>query len=96
MDGRRTDGRRTTEPAYTISSPGAFGSGELKIRNMNSKTQAVLEWEKKEYDLSHNKQNESMVKSHTVADAKHLIPPRSDAAKRLQWNRIFLLIYLSC
>ena len=33
-DGRRTtdgrtDGRRTTEPAYTISSPGAFGSGEL-------------------------------------------------------------------
>ena len=25
------DGRRTTEPAYTISSPGAFGSGELKI-----------------------------------------------------------------
>ena len=25
-DGRR----RTTEPAYTISSPGAFGSGELK------------------------------------------------------------------
>ena len=37
VDGRRTtydgrtDGRRTTEPAYTISSPGAFGSGELKI-----------------------------------------------------------------
>ena len=29
-DVRRTDGRRTTEPAYTISSPGAFGSGELK------------------------------------------------------------------
>ena len=30
---RRTDGGtdgRTTEPAYTISSPGAFGSGELK------------------------------------------------------------------
>ena len=24
------DGRRTTEPTYTISSPGAFGSGELK------------------------------------------------------------------
>ena len=24
------DGRRTTEPAYTISSPGALGSGELK------------------------------------------------------------------
>ena len=22
---------RTTEPAYTISSPGAFGSGELKL-----------------------------------------------------------------
>ena len=29
-DDGRTDGRRTTEPAYTISSPGAFGSGELK------------------------------------------------------------------
>ena len=28
VDGRR---RTTTEPAYTISSPGAFGSGELKI-----------------------------------------------------------------
>ena len=28
-DGRMDDGR-TTEPAYTISSPGAFGSGELK------------------------------------------------------------------
>ena len=27
------DGRRgATEPAYTISSPGAFGSGELKMR----------------------------------------------------------------
>ena len=26
-----TDGR-TTEPAYTISSPGAFGSGELKTK----------------------------------------------------------------
>ena len=31
VDGRTTDGRRTTEPAYTISSPGAFGSGELKM-----------------------------------------------------------------
>ena len=29
VDGRRADGR-TTEPAYTISSPGAFGLGELK------------------------------------------------------------------
>ena len=29
VDVRRTDGRQTTEPAYTISSPGAFGSGEL-------------------------------------------------------------------
>ena len=29
VDGRMTDGR-TTKPAYTISSPGAFGSGELK------------------------------------------------------------------
>ena len=26
----RTDGRRTTEPSHPISSPGAFGSGELK------------------------------------------------------------------
>ena len=34
VDGRRTDGRRTTEPAYTISSPGAFGSGELKKQEM--------------------------------------------------------------
>ena len=24
------DGRRTTEPSHPISSPGAFGSGELK------------------------------------------------------------------
>ena len=30
VDGRRTDGQQTTEPAFTISSPGAFGSGELK------------------------------------------------------------------
>ena len=30
MDGRTTDGRRTTEPSNPISSPGAFGSGELK------------------------------------------------------------------
>ena len=31
VDGLRTDdGRRTTESAYTMSSPGAFGSGELK------------------------------------------------------------------
>ena len=38
VDGRRTDGRtddgRTTEPAYTMSSPVAFGSGELK-RSIN-------------------------------------------------------------
>ena len=30
VDERRTDGRRTTEPAYTLSSPEAFGSGKLK------------------------------------------------------------------
>ena len=30
VDGRTTDGRRTTEPSHPISSPGAFGSGELK------------------------------------------------------------------
>ena len=29
-DGRRVTDGRTTEPAYIISSPGAFGSGELK------------------------------------------------------------------
>ena len=48
-DVRRTDGRRTTEPAYTISSPGAFGSGELKngksklyhIRNSKIRKQTV-------------------------------------------------------
>ena len=34
-DGRRTDDGRTTEPAYTISSPGAFGSGELKNFMLN-------------------------------------------------------------
>ena len=33
-DDRRTDGR-TTEPAYIISSPGAFGSGELKSGQIN-------------------------------------------------------------
>ena len=31
VDGQRTTDGRTTEPAYTISSPGAFGSGEQKI-----------------------------------------------------------------
>ena len=33
-DGRTDDGRRTAEPTYTISSPGAFGSGELKNFNV--------------------------------------------------------------
>ena len=36
-DGRRTTDGRTTEPAYTISSPGAFGSGELKNRTHTKK-----------------------------------------------------------
>ena len=31
-----TDDGRTTEPAYTISSPGAFGSGELKIHKIKT------------------------------------------------------------
>ena len=31
----QTDGRWTMEPAYTISSPGAFGSGELKTQNLS-------------------------------------------------------------
>ena len=31
------DGRRKTEPAYTISSPGAFGSGELKSKKYSGK-----------------------------------------------------------
>ena len=30
VEGRRTTDGWTTEPAYTISSPGAFGSGGLK------------------------------------------------------------------
>ena len=29
------DGKRTTEPAYTISSPGAFGLGELKTLSVD-------------------------------------------------------------
>ena len=33
VDGRRTDGR-TTEPSHPISSPGAFGSGELKTQSV--------------------------------------------------------------
>ena len=32
VDGRTDDGR-ATEPAYIISSPGAFGSGELKRKS---------------------------------------------------------------
>ena len=41
VDGRRTDdGRRTTEPAYTISSPGAFGSGELKMYSKDAEGMA--------------------------------------------------------
>ena len=35
------DGRRTTAPAYTISSPGAFGSGELKTKE-KSKQHIIL------------------------------------------------------
>ena len=43
---------RTTEPAYTISSPGAFGSGELKMQSnfyylfsiLNYKTKQEAEW----------------------------------------------------
>ena len=35
VDGRTDDGR-TTEPAYTISSPGAFGSGELNKRALRA------------------------------------------------------------
>ena len=46
VDGRRRkttdDGRRRmTEPAYSISSPGAFGSGELKNRYPCCKSLAV-------------------------------------------------------
>ena len=41
-DGQRmTDGRQTKEPDYTISSPGAFGSGELKSRKQNLHMQNV-------------------------------------------------------
>ena len=39
VDGRRTDGRteggRMTEPSHPISSPKAFGSGELKMLTRN-------------------------------------------------------------
>ena len=46
VDGRTTDGR-TTEPAYTISSPGAFSSGELKstgiILTKNIVNRAILQ-----------------------------------------------------
>ena len=41
VDGRMTDGRWTTEPAYTISSLGAFGSGELKIKMLSA---AIFVW----------------------------------------------------
>ena len=37
-DGRR----RTTEPAYTISSPGAFGSGELKSRKTKKESKKKI------------------------------------------------------
>ena len=50
VDGRR---RRMTEPAYTISSPGAFGSGELNIHTR---------YNQNDMDLSHT----FLVKSHTI------------------------------
>ena len=37
VDGRRMMDGRTTEPAYTISFPGAFGSGELKMWEASAK-----------------------------------------------------------
>ena len=40
-DVRRTTDGRTAEPAYTISSPGAFSSGELK-RKRNSEVSYPL------------------------------------------------------
>ena len=46
-DGRQMDGR-TTEPAYTISSPGAFGSGELKRLRHPGRTSEANE-NRKEY-----------------------------------------------
>ena len=42
-DGRTDDGRRTTEPAYTISSPGAFGSGELKTKLLQFSSKKEIE-----------------------------------------------------
>ena len=43
VDGRRTDDRqRTTEPAHTISSPGAFGSGELTKRDHNKQKGGIF------------------------------------------------------
>ena len=41
VDGRRTDDGRTTEASHTISSPGAFGSGELKIRRFYGKLSGI-------------------------------------------------------
>ena len=42
VDGRRrTYDGRTTEPAYTISSPGAFGSGELKSNYLHNVAHVV-------------------------------------------------------
>ena len=36
-----TDDRRTTEASHPISSPGAFSSGELKMKNVNKASQAI-------------------------------------------------------
>ena len=44
-DGRTDDGRTDTEPAYTISSPGAFGSGEAKNIKKLSTFQAQISLE---------------------------------------------------
>ena len=40
----RTDGRRTTETAYTISSSGAFGSGELKKKRKEKEADRRRGW----------------------------------------------------
>ena len=54
VDGRRTTTdnagrRRTTEPAYTISSPGAFGSGELKNLMMMMMMMMMMKGTSKEF-----------------------------------------------
>ena len=42
VDGRTTDDGRTTEPSHPISSPGAFGSGELKTYGITNRRRPIF------------------------------------------------------